>query len=154
VLLQVGWRRCSELIAGNIGNALSGLSARAVNSVIATAAIVVGRAGAVLSAGIHRPIPGLHVTREPAVTKLGIGQIWWLSGLGILFGILVFAAHSSPWTVGDLPLAGRLGALVTCVLPAGTDDPSSLATTGSETSVPDCESPALDRLYAPRLTAC
>jgi hypothetical protein len=86
--------------------------------------------------------------------RLGIGRIWWLACVGIFSGILVLAARSSSWTVGDSPLAGRLGALVTCVLPAGTDDPSSSATTGSETSDPDCESPALDRLHAPRMTAC
>jgi hypothetical protein len=88
------------------------------------------------------------------VTRLWIGRIWWLACVGILFGILVLAAQSSPWTVGDLPLAGRLSALVTCVLPVGTDDPLSSATTGSELSAPDCESPASDRFYAPRMTAC
>jgi hypothetical protein len=88
------------------------------------------------------------------VTRLGNGRIWWLACIGILFGILVLAAQSSPWAVGDLTLAGRLGALVTCVLPAGTDDPSSSATTGSEASGLDCESPTLDRLHAPRMTPC
>jgi len=88
------------------------------------------------------------------LTRLWIGRIWWLACIGILFGILVLAAQSPPWTGGDSPLAGRLGALVTCVLPAGTDDPSSSATNGSEMSPPDCESPALDRLHAPRMTAC
>jgi hypothetical protein len=88
------------------------------------------------------------------VTRLWIGGIWWLACIGILFGILVLAAQSSPWAVGDLTLAGRLGALVTCVLPAETDDPLSSATNGSETSASDCESPASDRLHAPRMTAC
>ncbi len=87
------------------------------------------------------------------MTRLWVGRIWWLACVGILFGILVLAEHNSPWTVGDSALAGRLGALVTCVRPAGSDDPSSSATTG-ETSAPDCDSPALDRLHAPRMTAC
>ncbi len=85
------------------------------------------------------------------MTRRWVGRIWWLACVGILFGILVLAEHNSPST--DSALAGRLGALVTCVLPAGTDDPPSSATTG-ETSAPDCESPALDRLHAPRMTAC
>src|SRR5215831_5852355 len=49
---------------------------------------------------------------------------------------------------------GWTGGLVTCVLPAGTDDPSWLATNGSETSASDCESSVSDRLYASRMTAC
>ena len=56
--------RCGRSSRANNDNALSVLSALALNSVIAIAAIVVGGAAAILSAGIHRPTPGLHVTRD------------------------------------------------------------------------------------------
>lgn len=53
------------LAAGcNIGNALTGLSVLAVNSVIATAAIVVGAAVAITRPGIHGVIGGLHMVRN------------------------------------------------------------------------------------------
>jgi hypothetical protein len=53
------------LAAGcNIGNALTGLSVLAVNSVIATAAIVGGAAVAVTWPGILRRIPWLPTTRN------------------------------------------------------------------------------------------
>jgi uncharacterized protein len=53
------------LAAGcNIGNALTGLSVLAVNSVIATAAIVAGAAGAVAWPGIYRLLRGLPMTRR------------------------------------------------------------------------------------------
>jgi hypothetical protein len=52
------------LAAGcNIGNALTGLSVLAVNSVIATAAIVGGATMAIAWPGILRRILGLHMTR-------------------------------------------------------------------------------------------
>jgi hypothetical protein len=61
VLMGVG----GTLAAGcNIGNALTGLSVLAVNSAIATAAIVAGAGGAVMVPGIRRAIPGLHLTRK------------------------------------------------------------------------------------------
>jgi uncharacterized protein len=47
----------------NIGNALTGLSVLAVNSAIATVAIVLGAAVAITSSGIRGRIPGLHLTR-------------------------------------------------------------------------------------------
>jgi hypothetical protein len=60
VLMGVG----GTLAAGcNIGNALTGLSVLAVNSVIATAAIVAGAAVAIAGPGIRRTVPGLHLTR-------------------------------------------------------------------------------------------
>ncbi len=53
------------LAAGcNIGNALTGLSVLAVNSLIATAAMVVGAAMAIASPGIRRVFTGLWVTRK------------------------------------------------------------------------------------------
>lgn len=53
------------LAAGcNIGNALTGLSVLAVNSVIAIVAIVVGAALAVAWPGIYRTLPGLPMTRR------------------------------------------------------------------------------------------
>jgi uncharacterized protein len=61
VLMGVG----GTLAAGcNIGNALTGLSVLALNSVIATAAIVTGAALAVAWPGICRRIPGLPMTRR------------------------------------------------------------------------------------------
>lgn len=53
------------LAAGcNIGNALTGLSVLAVNSVFATAAIVGGAAAMLLATGMRDPAPGFHVARE------------------------------------------------------------------------------------------
>ncbi len=53
------------LAAGcNVGNALTGFSVLAVNSVIATAAIVGGATVAIAWPGIRRRIPGLHMTRD------------------------------------------------------------------------------------------
>jgi hypothetical protein len=106
-------------MAGNIGNAFSWLSALAVSSVVAAAAIVV-RGATASSIGNTPSDRGVDRDEGPAVTRpvtrLWIGGIWWrLACIGILFGILVLAAQSSSWAVGDLPLAGRLGALVTCV---------------------------------------
>ena len=61
VLMGVG----GTLAAGcNIGNALTGLSALAMNSLIATAAIVSGAAVAIAWPGIRRRVPGLHMTRD------------------------------------------------------------------------------------------
>lgn len=61
LLMGVGGR----LAAGcNIGNALTGLSVLAVNSLIATAAIVGGAAVAIVWPGIRRLFPGLPMTRE------------------------------------------------------------------------------------------
>jgi hypothetical protein len=60
LLMGVG----GTLAAGcNIGNALTGLSVLAVNSAIATVAIVAGAAVAIGSAGIPGRIPGLHLVR-------------------------------------------------------------------------------------------
>lgn len=60
LLMGVG----GTLAAGcNIGNALTGLSVLAVNSVIATFAIAAGAAVAIVSAGIRGRIPGLHLVR-------------------------------------------------------------------------------------------
>jgi len=53
------------LAAGcNIGNALTGLSVLAMNSLIATAAIVGGAAAAIAWPEIRRLVPGLTITRE------------------------------------------------------------------------------------------
>lgn len=53
------------LAAGcNIGNALTGLSVLALNSVFATAAIVGGAAAMLLATGMGGPAPGFHVARE------------------------------------------------------------------------------------------
>jgi hypothetical protein len=48
----------------NIGNALTGLSALAVNSALASAAIGAGAAAAILWPGMRRRIPGLHGRRD------------------------------------------------------------------------------------------
>lgn len=61
VLTGVG----GTLAAGcNIGNALTGLSVLAVNSLIATAAIVGGAALAIARPGIRHLFPGLSLTRR------------------------------------------------------------------------------------------
>ncbi len=53
------------LAAGcNIGNALTGLSVLALNSVFATTAIVVGAAVALLATGMRDAAAGFHVARE------------------------------------------------------------------------------------------
>ncbi len=48
----------------NIGNALTGLSELAVNSLIATVAIVGGAAVAIAWPGIRHALPGLPLTRK------------------------------------------------------------------------------------------
>ena len=61
VLMGIG----GTLAAGcNIGNALTGLSVLAVNSVIATAGIVAGAAVSVAWPGIYRLLQGLPITRR------------------------------------------------------------------------------------------
>ena len=89
------------------------------------------------------------------MTKPWLDWLGWCSGLVVLGGLLLAApAEVQRRTIPTPAVRERLGGLVACVVPAGTDDPSSSATTRSETSVSDCESSVSDRLYAPRMTAC
>jgi hypothetical protein len=59
----------------------------------------------------------------------------------VLAGVLLLAANAEvwPWAGSDQSVAGRLAALVSCVLPATADDPWPAAASRPPTTAPDCE---------------
>jgi hypothetical protein len=90
------------------------------------------------------------------MTMLYIGRLGWLASIVLLTAILLLATRIdvSTWTVRKSAVSRRLAALVTCVLPATANDPSSTSASVSDTTPPDCESSAPDPVRAAWMTAC
>lgn len=80
----------------------------------------------------------------------------WLAPLVVLGGILILATwvDVQPQTVSNSSLSGRLTALMSCVLPAPTQNPSSRPAALPESSAPGCDASMPARLDTPRMTAC
>jgi hypothetical protein len=88
--------------------------------------------------------------------RLSIGRLGWLTGVVLLTGILLLATRIDipTRTIRESSVSGRLAALVTCILPATADDPSSTSASVSETTAPDCETSAPDHFRTAWITAC
>jgi hypothetical protein len=90
------------------------------------------------------------------MTRLYIGRVGWLAGVVLLTAVLLLATLIDIPTrvVRESAVSGRLAALVTCVLPAAADDPSSTSASVPDTTTPDCETSGPDPLRAAWMTAC
>jgi hypothetical protein len=99
---------------------------------------------------------GVAHDEESVMTRLCIGRLGWLAGVVLLTAMLLLATWIDipTWTVRGSAVSGRLAALVTCVLPATADDPSSTSANVSDTTTPDCEAAAPDQVRAAWMTAC
>jgi len=88
--------------------------------------------------------------------SLYIGRLGWLAGVILLTAMLLLATRTDlpTWIVRESAVSGRLAVLVTCVLPATADDPSSNSASVSDTAAPDCETTAPDQVRAAWMTAC
>jgi hypothetical protein len=84
------------------------------------------------------------------------GRFRRLARVAPLAVILLLAARieSPTWAQRDSAVGGPLVELVSCVLPATADDPSSVSMSASETPGPDCGNARPDPLLAAWMTAC
>jgi len=88
--------------------------------------------------------------------SLYIGRRGWLAGVVLLTAVLLLTTRTDlpTWIVRESAVSGGLAALVTCVLPAAADDPSSTSTSVPDTTTPDCATSGPDPLRAAWMTAC
>jgi hypothetical protein len=88
--------------------------------------------------------------------SLDIGRLGWLAGFVLLTATLLLMTRTElpTWIVRELAVSGRLAALVTCVLPATADDPSSNSARMLDMAAPDCETTAPGHVRAAWMTAC
>jgi hypothetical protein len=87
---------------------------------------------------------------ESVMRSLYIWRLGWLAGVVLLTAILLLAARIDipTWIAHEGAVSGRLAALVTCVLPATAEDPSSVSENVSDTTTPNCETSVPDQFSA------
>jgi len=90
------------------------------------------------------------------MTRLYVDRLGWLAGVILLTATLLLTTRNDlpTWILHESAVSRRLAALVTCVLPATADDPSSTSASVSDTTIPDCETSAPDPFRAAWMTVC